>query len=129
MHSLILLLRRAFAAAAQALKPHDRRALYWTMHYACIGLYVLFALFPLYLAAQGGADAERAALQRRHSAVAIAHQPGAFPLRARAQRVSAVLPQQPDRVDSTAVSRPLCSSACGYALSRFTFSGKSLVVR
>jgi multiple sugar transport system permease protein len=105
-----------------------RRALYWTVHYLLIALYVLFALFPLYwllkvaltpnelLYSEGiRLWPSRASLE--HFSFVLAHSD--FPLFFRNSLIVS---------GATSLLATLLSSACGYALSRFRFQGKSLLV-
>src|SRR6202161_3133171 len=105
-----------------------RQTFYWTSHYLLIGLYVLFALFPLYwllkvaltpndlLYSEGiRLWPSRASLE--HFRFVLTHSD--FPLFFRNSLIVST---------STAVLATLVSSACGYGLSRFTFRGKSALV-
>jgi multiple sugar transport system permease protein len=106
----------------------QRRAIYWTVHYALIALYVLFALFPLFwllkvaltpnelLYSEGiRLWPSRASLE--HFGFVLAHSD--FPLFFRNSLIVS---------SATAAVATLLSSACGYALSRFHFRGKTLLV-
>src|SRR5580698_2925226 len=105
-----------------------RRPLYWTAHYCLLGLYVLFALFPLYwllkvtltpneLLYSEGIRLWPSHASLEHFRFVLAHSD--FPLFFRNSLIVST---------STAVLSTLVSSACGYGLSRFTFRGKSALV-
>ena len=84
--------------AEEGLMTRPKRIVGTVAHRGAILLYILFALFPLYLAAEGLGHAQRPALQRGRAHVAVARQHRALPVRAGAQRLPALLPQQPDRL-------------------------------
>jgi multiple sugar transport system permease protein len=105
-----------------------RRTLYWSLHYVLIGLYVLFALFPLFwlikvaltpnnLLYSEGIRLWPSRTSLEHFRFVLAH--SEFPLFFRNSLIVS---------SGTAVSVTLISGACGYALSRFSFRGKSLLV-
>ena len=105
-----------------------RRAVYWTVHYALISLYVLFALFPLFwlvkvavtpneLLYSEGIRLWPSRTTLEHFSYVLAH--SEFPLFFRNSLIVS---------GATAVVSTLCSAACGYALSRFQFRGKTLLV-
>lgn len=106
----------------------QRRVLYWIIHYALIALYLLFALFPLFwllkvaltpnelLYSEGiRLWPSRASLE--HFSFVLTHSD--FPLFFRNSLIVS---------SATAAVATLLSSACGYALSRFHFRGKTLLV-
>jgi multiple sugar transport system permease protein len=104
------------------------RTLYWTSHYLLIGLYVLFALFPLYwlvkvaltpndLLYSEGIRLWPSRTSFEHFRFVLSH--SEFPLFFRNSLIVS---------GTTAVSVSLISGASGYALSRFRFRGKSLLV-
>lgn len=105
-----------------------RRALYWTVHYGLLALYVLFALFPLFWLLKVSVTPNellysegirlwpsRASLE--HFRFVLRH--SEFPLYFRNSVIVSGV---------TALVTTLLSSACGYALSRFPFRGKSLLI-
>jgi multiple sugar transport system permease protein len=105
-----------------------RRILYWTCHYLLISLYVLFALFPLFWLTKVAVTPNellysegirlwpsRTSLEHFHFVLANSD----FPLFFRNSLIVSV---------TTAVAVTLLSGACGYALSRFSFRGKRLLV-
>ncbi len=105
-----------------------RRALYWTMHYLLLALYVLFALLPLFwllkvaLTPNDLLYSEGIRMWPSHTTLAhfrfvLAH--SEFPLFFRNSLIVS---------SATAIIVSLLSGACDYALSRFTFHGKSLLV-
>jgi multiple sugar transport system permease protein len=104
------------------------RILYWSSHYLLIGLYVLFALFPLYWLIKVALTPNdllysegirwwpsRASLE--HFSFVLSH--SEFPLFFRNSLIVS---------SATSILVTLLSSACGYGLSRFTFSGKPVIV-
>jgi multiple sugar transport system permease protein len=104
------------------------RTLYWTSHYLLLGLYLLFALFPLYwlvkvaltpndLLYSEGIRLWPSRTSFEHFRFVLSH--SEFPLFFRNSLIVS---------STTAVSVSLISGACGYALSRFRFRGKSLLV-
>ena len=105
-----------------------RRTLYWSSHYLLIGLYVLFALFPLFwlikvaLTPNNLLYSEGIRLWPSHTSLehfrfVVAH--SEFPLFFRNSLIVS---------SSTAVSVTLISGAAGYGLSRFRFRGKPPLV-
>jgi multiple sugar transport system permease protein len=105
-----------------------RRTLYWSSHYLLIGLYVLFALFPLFwlikvaltpndLLYSEGIRLWPSRMSLEHFRFVLAH--SEFPLFFRNSLIVSA---------GTAVSVTLVSAAGGYGLSRFTFRGKPLLV-
>jgi multiple sugar transport system permease protein len=105
-----------------------RRTLYWSSHYLLIGLYVLFALFPLFwlikvsltpndLLYSEGIRLWPSRTSLEHFRFVLAH--SEFPLFFRNSVIVST---------GTAVSVTLVSAAGGYGLSRFTFRGKPLLV-
>ena len=105
-----------------------RRTLYWSSHYLLIGLYVLFALFPLFwlikvaLTPDDLLYSEGIRLWPSHTSwdhfrFVLTH--SEFPLFFRNSLIVS---------SSTAVTVTLVSGACGYGLSRFSFRGKPLLV-
>jgi multiple sugar transport system permease protein len=105
-----------------------RRALYWSVHYLLIALYVLFALFPLFwllkvaltpneLLYSEGIRLWPSHASLEHFSFVLAH--SEFPLFFRNSLIVS---------GATSILATLLSSACGYALSRFRFHGKSLLV-
>jgi len=93
-----------------------RRALYWTVHYLLLGLYVLFALFPLFwllkvaLTPNDLLYSEGVRLWPSHTTLAhfrfvLTH--SEFPLFFRNSLIVS---------SATAVTVTLLSGACGYAL-------------
>ncbi len=105
-----------------------RRALYWTMHYLLLALYVLFALLPLFwllkvaltpndLLYSEGIRMWPSRTTLAHFRFVLAH--SEFPLFFRNSLIVS---------SATAIIVSLLSGACGYALSRFTFHGKSLLI-
>src|ERR1700676_3919233 len=105
-----------------------RRTLYWSSHYLLIGLYVLFALFPLFwlikvaltpndLLYSEGIRLWPSHTSLEHFRFVLAH--SEFPLFFRNSLIVA---------SGTAVSVTLISGAGGYGLSRFSFRGKPLLV-
>jgi multiple sugar transport system permease protein len=105
-----------------------RRAMYWTVHYLLIALYVLFALFPLFwllkvaltpneLLYSEGIRLWPSHASLEHFSFVLAHSD--FPLFFRNSLIVS---------GATSILATLLSSACGYALSRFRFRGKSLLV-
>jgi multiple sugar transport system permease protein len=105
-----------------------RRAMYWTVHYLLIALYVLFALFPLFwllkvaltpneLLYSEGIRLWPSHASLEHFRFVLAHSD--FPLFFRNSLIVS---------GATSILATLLSSACGYALSRFRFHGKSLLV-
>ena len=105
-----------------------RRTLYWCSHYLLIGLYVLFALFPLYWLIKVALTPNdllysesirlwpsRTSLE--HFRFVLAH--SEFPLFFRNSLIVS---------SGTAVSVTLISGVGGYGLSRFSFRGKPLLV-
>jgi multiple sugar transport system permease protein len=105
-----------------------RRTLYWSSHYLLIGLYVLFALFPLFwlikvaltpndLLYSEGIRLWPSRTSLEHFRFVLAH--SEFPLFFRNSLIVSA---------GTAVSVTLVSAAGGYGLSRFTFRGKPLLV-
>ncbi len=105
-----------------------RRLLYWIVHYLLIGLFVAFALFPLYWLLKVALTPNellygegirlwpsRASLE--HFRYVLAH--SEFPLFFRNSLLVSGL---------SALIATLLSSACGYGLSRFAFRGKSALV-
>ncbi|HEV7984860.1 MAG TPA: carbohydrate ABC transporter permease [Steroidobacteraceae bacterium] len=106
----------------------QRRVLYWIIHYALIALYLLFALFPLFWLVKVALTPNellysegirlwpsRASLE--HFSFVLTHSD--FPLFFRNSLIVS---------SATAAVATLLSSACGYALSRFHFRGKTLLV-
>ena len=104
-----------------------RRTLYWSSHYLLIGLYVLFALFPLFWLTKVAVTPNellysegirlwpsRTSLEHFHFVLANSD----FPLFFRNSLIVSV---------TTAVAVTLISGACGYGLSRFSFRGKRLL--
>jgi multiple sugar transport system permease protein len=105
-----------------------RRTLYWSSHYLLIGLYVLFALFPLFwlikvaltpndLLYSEGIRLWPSRTSLEHFRFVLAH--SEFPLFFRNSMIVS---------SGTAVSVTLISGAGGYGLSRFRFRGKPLLV-
>jgi multiple sugar transport system permease protein len=105
-----------------------RRTLYWSSHYLLIGLYVLFALFPLFwlikvaltpndLLYSEGIRLWPSRTSLEHFRFVLAH--SEFPLFFRNSLIVS---------SGTAVSVTLISGTGGYGLSRFTFRGKPLLV-
>jgi multiple sugar transport system permease protein len=105
-----------------------RRTLYWSSHYLLIGLYVLFALFPLFwlikvaltpndLLYSEGIRLWPSRTSLEHFRFVLAH--SEFPLFFRNSLIVS---------SGTAVSVTLISGAGGYGLSRFGFRGKPLLV-
>ena len=105
-----------------------RRTLYWSSHYLLIGLYVLFALFPLFwlikvaltpndLLYSEGIRLWPSRTSLEHFRFVLAH--SEFPLFFRNSLIVSA---------GTAMSVTLVSAAGGYGLSRFTFRGKPLLV-
>jgi multiple sugar transport system permease protein len=105
-----------------------RRTLYWSSHYLLIGLYVLFALFPLFwlikvaltpndLLYSEGIRLWPSRTSFEHFRFVLTH--SEFPLFFRNSLIVS---------SSTAVTVTLISGACGYGLSRFQFAGKPLLV-
>jgi multiple sugar transport system permease protein len=105
-----------------------RRTLYWSSHYLLIGLYVLFALFPLFwlikvaltpndLLYSEGIRLWPSRTSLEHFRFVLAH--SEFPLFFRNSLIVS---------SGTAVSVTLISGAGGYGLSRFRFRGKPLLV-
>ena len=105
-----------------------RRTLYWSSHYFLIGLYVLFALFPLFwlikvaltpndLLYSEGIRLWPSRTSLEHFRFVLAH--SEFPLFFRNSLIVS---------SGTAVSVTLISGAGGYGLSRFNFRGKPLLV-
>ena len=105
-----------------------RRTLYWCSHYLLIGLYVLFALFPLYwlikvaltpndLLYSEGIRLWPSRTSLEHFRFVLAH--SEFPLFFRNSLIVS---------SGTAVSVTLISGVGGYGLSRFSFRGKPLLV-
>jgi multiple sugar transport system permease protein len=105
-----------------------RRTLYWSSHYLLIGLYVLFALFPLFwlikvaltpndLLYSEGIRLWPSRTSLEHFRFVLAH--SEFPLFFRNSLIIS---------SGTAVSVTLISGAGGYGLSRFGFRGKPLLV-
>lgn len=105
-----------------------RKTFYWVSHYLLVGVYVLFALFPLYWLVKVALTPNdllysegirlwpsRASLE--HFRFVLTHSD--FPLFFRNSLIVSAL---------TSLIVTLCSGACGYGLSRFTFRGKSLFV-
>jgi multiple sugar transport system permease protein len=106
----------------------SRRALYWIAHYLLIGLFVAFAMFPLYwllkvaltpneLLYGEGIRLWPSRTSLEHFRYVLAH--SEFPLFFRNSLVVSGI---------TAVLATLVSSACGYGLSRFEFRGKGALV-
>ena len=105
-----------------------RRILYWSSHYLLIGLYVLFALFPLFwlikvaltpndLLYSEGIRMWPSRTSFEHFRFVLTH--SEFPLFFRNSLIVS---------SATAVIVALISGACGYGLSRFSFRGKPLLV-
>jgi multiple sugar transport system permease protein len=105
-----------------------RRILYWTAHYLLLGLYVLFALFPLFwlvkvaltpneLLYSEGIRLWPSRVSLEHFNFVLTHSD--FPLFFRNSLIVS---------SATAMVATLLSSACGYALSRFHFRGKTVLV-
>jgi len=105
-----------------------RRILYWCSHYLLIGLYVLFALFPLFwlikvaltpndLLYSEGIRLWPSRTSLEHFRFVLAH--SEFPLFFRNSLIVS---------SGTAVSVTLISGVGGYGLSRFSFRGKPLLV-
>ena len=105
-----------------------RRTLYWSSHYLLIGLYVLFALFPLFwlikvaltpndLLYSEGIRLWPSRTSFEHFRFVLTH--SEFPLFFRNSLIVS---------SSTAVTVTLISGAGGYGLSRFQFAGKPLLV-
>ena len=105
-----------------------RRTLYWSSHYLLIGLYVLFALFPLFwlikvaltpndLLYSEGIRLWPSRMSFEHFRFVLTH--SEFPLFFRNSLIVS---------SSTAVIVTLISGAGGYGLSRFQFAGKPLLV-
>jgi len=105
-----------------------RRILYWSSHYLLIALYVLFALFPLFwlvkvaltpndLLYSEGIRLWPSRTSLEHFRFVLTH--SEFPLFFRNSLIVS---------STTAVTVTLISGACGYALSRFSFRGKPLLV-
>lgn len=105
-----------------------RRTLYWSSHYLLIGLYVLFALFPLFwlikvaltpndLLYSEGIRLWPSRTSFEHFRFVLTH--SEFPLFFRNSLIVS---------SSTAVIVTLISGAGGYGLSRFQFAGKPLLV-
>jgi multiple sugar transport system permease protein len=104
------------------------RVLYWSSHYLLIGLYVLFALFPLYwlvkvaltpndLLYSEGIRWWPSRASFEHFSFVLTH--SEFPLFFRNSLIVS---------SATSILVTLFSSACGYGLSRFTFRGKPVLV-
>jgi multiple sugar transport system permease protein len=105
-----------------------RRIFYWSAHYLLLGLYVLFALFPLFwlikvaltpndLLYSEGIRLWPSRTSLEHFRFVLTH--SEFPLFFRNSLIVS---------STTAVTVALISSACGYSLSRFSFRGKPLLV-
>ncbi|HWS62465.1 MAG TPA: carbohydrate ABC transporter permease [Steroidobacteraceae bacterium] len=105
-----------------------RRTLYWSSHYLLIGLYVVFALFPLFwlikvaltpndLLYSEGIRLWPSRTSLEHFRFVLAH--SEFPLFFRNSLIVS---------SGTAVTVTLISGAAGYGLSRFSFRGKPLLV-
>jgi multiple sugar transport system permease protein len=105
-----------------------RRTLYWSSHYLLLGLFVLFALFPLFwlikvaltpndLLYSEGIRLWPSRTSFEHFRFVLTH--SEFPLFFRNSLIVS---------SSTAVTVTLISGACGYGLSRFQFAGKPLLV-
>ena len=105
-----------------------RRTLYWISHYLLLGLYVLFALFPLFwlvkvaLTPNNLLYSEGIRLWPSHTSLehfrfVLAH--SEFPLFFRNSLIVSC---------GTAVSVTLIGGAGGYGLSRFSFRGKPMLV-
>ncbi|MDQ0467163.1 carbohydrate ABC transporter permease [Labrys wisconsinensis] len=105
-----------------------KRATLWTMHYLAIGLYVLFALFPLYwllkvsvtpndLLYSEGVRLWPSRTGFEHYASVISHSD--FPLFFRNSVIVS---------GSTAIITTLVAAGAGYAFSRFAFRGKFWLV-
>ena len=105
-----------------------RRTLYWCSHYLLIGLYVSFALFPLFwlikvaltpndLLYSEGIRLWPSHTSLEHFRFVLAH--SEFPLFFRNSLIVS---------SGTAVSVTLISGSGGYGLSRFSFRGKPLLV-
>jgi len=106
----------------------QRRALYWAIHYTLIALYLLFALFPLFwlvkvaltpneLLYSEGIRLWPSRTSFEHFSYVLTHSD--FPLFFRNSLIVSGV---------TAVLATLLSGACGYALSRFHFRGKTPLV-
>jgi multiple sugar transport system permease protein len=104
------------------------RILYWSSHYLLIGLYVLFALFPLYwlvkvaltpndLLYSEGIRWWPSRASFEHFSFVLTH--SEFPLFFRNSLIVS---------SATSILVTVLSSACGYGLSRFTFRGKPALV-
>jgi multiple sugar transport system permease protein len=102
--------------------------LFWTVHYALLAGYVLFALFPLFwllkvsvtpneLLYSEGVRLWPSRASLEHYRFVLTH--SEFPLFFRNSVIVS---------GATAVVATLLSSACGYAMSRFAFRGKSLLI-
>src|ERR1700723_2328668 len=105
-----------------------RRTLYWSFHYLLIGLYVLFALFPLFwlvkVAVTPNSLLYSEGIRLWPSHASLEHfqfvlTNSDFPLFFRNSLIVST---------ATATIVTLLSGACGYGLSRFRFRGKSLVM-
>src|ERR1700694_5149865 len=105
-----------------------RRPLYGSSHYLLIGLYVLFAVFPLFwlikvaltpndLLYSEGIRLWPSRMSFEHFRFVLTH--SEFPLFFRNSLIVS---------SSTAVTVTLISGAGGYGLSRFQFAGKPLLV-
>ena len=108
--------------------PPWRRRLGWTLHYGLLGLYVAFALFPLFwlvkvsltpddLLYSEGVRLWPSRTDFGHYASVITHTQ--FPLFFRNSTIVST---------STAALATLCAAAGGYAFSRFSFPGKLWIV-
>jgi multiple sugar transport system permease protein len=104
------------------------RAVYWIVHYTLIAMYLLFALFPLFwlvkvaltpneLLYSEGIRLWPSHATLEHFRYVIAHSD--FPLFFRNSLIVS---------SATAAFSSLFSGACGYALSRFRFRGKTVLV-
>jgi multiple sugar transport system permease protein len=105
-----------------------RRTLYWSFHYLLIGLYVLFALFPLFwlvkVAVTPNSLLYSEGIRLWPSHASLEHfqfvlTNSDFPLFFRNSLIVST---------ATATVVTLLSGACGYGLSRFRFRGKPLVM-
>jgi len=105
-----------------------RKGLYWTTHYLLISVYVLFALFPLFwlvkvaltpndLLYSEGVRLWPSRTSLEHFVFVLSH--SEFPLFFRNSLIVS---------GATSAVSTLLASAAGYALSRFVFRGKSLLV-
>jgi multiple sugar transport system permease protein len=105
-----------------------RKILYWSSHYLLVGLYVVFALFPLFwlikvaltpndLLYSEGIRLWPSRTSFEHFQFVLSH--SEFPLFFRNSLIVSC---------ATAVIVSLISGSCGYGLSRFTFRGKPLLV-